>query len=280
MESKEYIIYKITNLINGKIYIGVTSRPDIRSRFIEHISGSNWSGRKSILHIAISKYGKDNFNIEIIEKTDSIENMFILENKYIIKYDSFYLNGKGYNMTFGGEGRVNSVTTEETKKLLSLKGQEFNKTKRGIEIRNAAANKLRGRRVSEEERENKRKVVPNKTSFTIMSPSKEIIHAANLTQFCKLHNLSRGALREVLRGKQKSHKGWTLPGPEFIINREIKDTDSNGMKSTFKLLSPNNEIIEYTGLSEFCRIHGLNRTCIRYVLNGKYKTHQGWKLPV
>lgn len=278
MKSKEYIIYKITNSINGKIYIGVTSR-SIHSRWIEHISDSTKSRKKSILHKAISKYGRENFKIEIIEKTDSVENMFILENKYIIKHDSFYLNGKGYNMTLGGDGRIGSVVTEETKKLLSSKGLEFNKSERGIELRNLMANKIRGRKVSEKERENKRNVVPNKTSFTIMSPTKEIIHTTNLSQFCKLNNLSRGALREVLRGRQKSHRGWTLPGPEFIINREIKDTDSNGMKSTFKLLSPNNEIVEYTGLSEFCRIHGLNRTCIRYVLNGKYRSHQGWKLP-
>ena len=58
-------IYKITNLINGKIYIGYTTKTAER-RFSEH-----WCDRKSInciFHRALNKYGKNNFKVETIEK--------------------------------------------------------------------------------------------------------------------------------------------------------------------------------------------------------------------
>ena len=57
------IVYKVTNKINNKIYIGITTR-NINIRWKEHC---NLRARSSILKSAISKYGKDNFIIEEIE---------------------------------------------------------------------------------------------------------------------------------------------------------------------------------------------------------------------
>lgn len=89
----EKYIYKITNLINKKCYIGQTNNCD--RRFKEHIRGLNNSA--IALHHAISKYGVDNFSFEII---DSGENYNELEIFYIDKYNSF---NDGYNLTKGGE---------------------------------------------------------------------------------------------------------------------------------------------------------------------------------
>ena len=61
-------IYKITNLINDKLYIGKTSR-DIETRWKEHLRHSE-TLPDIPLYRAINKYGKENFIIEEIEKCD------------------------------------------------------------------------------------------------------------------------------------------------------------------------------------------------------------------
>ena len=67
-------IYKITNLINSKIYIGQTIR-SINVRWNQHKSESfnnHGHGYNYHLHNAIRKYGSDNFKIEIIEQCPDV----------------------------------------------------------------------------------------------------------------------------------------------------------------------------------------------------------------
>lgn len=113
-------IYKIVNILNNKIYIGKSS--DIEKRWKEHIrlSKSEHSRRKSPIHKAINKYGKENFRFEIIKEC-LFEEMDALEIYYIKEYNS--TNRKiGYNVTNGGDGgpimygskNPNSIMTEES----------------------------------------------------------------------------------------------------------------------------------------------------------------------
>lgn len=94
-------IYQISNTINNKKYIGVTSRT-IEERFKEH--KSRIEERNSIhLYQAMQKYGTDNFSITQIDTAETTEEMFEKEKYYIKLYDSY---NNGYNMTLGGEGVV------------------------------------------------------------------------------------------------------------------------------------------------------------------------------
>lgn len=112
-------IYKITNLINGKIYIGQTTR-SVEIRWKEHLRSKD----NSPIHLAIRQYGENNFIIETLEKCDNS----ILNEKeqfYIKKYNSY--NGHiGYNATTGGnsntQGAINWIKThpEEVKQNLNL----------------------------------------------------------------------------------------------------------------------------------------------------------------
>lgn len=94
------IIYKYTNKINNKIYIGQTIRP-LEVRHKRHLKDSEHDNL--YFHRALRKYGEENFTLEVIE--DNIEKDKLDEREiYWIKYyNSFYLNGKGYNMTEGGK---------------------------------------------------------------------------------------------------------------------------------------------------------------------------------
>jgi len=89
-------IYKIENMVNGKVYIG--SSKDIKQRFRQHLSDLKNNRHHSIhLQRAWNKYGESNFKFSIIEELDYINDLFITERHYIIKFDSLNKN-KGYNI--------------------------------------------------------------------------------------------------------------------------------------------------------------------------------------
>ena len=104
------IIYKVTNLVNNKIYIGATIR-SLKKRRIEQISSSTYFD--SPLYLAICKYGKGNFKWEVIEIEPNKKTMYNREQYYIAFYDSM---NNGYNMTTGG---INCIYSKETKKKIS-----------------------------------------------------------------------------------------------------------------------------------------------------------------
>jgi len=80
-------IYKITNKVNDKAYIGITTKTT-KTRFDEHIYSSENEGKYRI-HYAIRKYGKENFDIETIVIVDNKEQALLIETENIIKYDSW-----------------------------------------------------------------------------------------------------------------------------------------------------------------------------------------------
>lgn len=105
-------IYKITNKINNKIYIGESL--DIKRRWEEHINDLNNNNHHSYkLQNDWNTYGKDNFNFQVISMLDdSISNfidkyiLLIYESKYIEEYNSIY---EGYNI----EKTINKVINKK-----------------------------------------------------------------------------------------------------------------------------------------------------------------------
>lgn len=93
------IIYKITNKINGKFYIGLTTT-SLEERWKCHIN-SVWKVDRH-LYFAMRKYGVENFSIEQIDSADDFEELGRLERYYIKKFNSTNQD-IGYNITSGGE---------------------------------------------------------------------------------------------------------------------------------------------------------------------------------
>lgn len=93
-------IYKITNLVNGKSYIGQST--NIEKRFIGHKSvafNPNDKNYNYPLYRAIRKYGLENFSFEVLEECDVSE----LNNKEIYYISKYHTHGKfGYNQDDGG----------------------------------------------------------------------------------------------------------------------------------------------------------------------------------
>lgn len=116
----EGIIYKITNKVNGKSYIGQT-RYTIEFRWKQHQHKND----NTYFHNAIHKYGIENFSIEILEKCN-IEDLNSREIFYIAKYDTFK---NGYNLTIGGDGNRKLLLDDSYSEIKELYLSGFSSNK-------------------------------------------------------------------------------------------------------------------------------------------------------
>lgn len=92
-------IYKITNKLNNKVYIGQTIKT-VQKRFVQHKNNSNKPYFSQIvLYKAFNKYGIENF---VCEQIEEVENSLLDEREkyWIDHYDSYF---NGYNSTLGGK---------------------------------------------------------------------------------------------------------------------------------------------------------------------------------
>lgn len=94
------IIYKVTNTINNKVYIGKTTR-QLNERIIGHYDSAKYTNSQTNFHRALMKYPKDVFLWEELDTAETDEQLNELEKCYIEKYNSF---NAGYNMSIGGTG--------------------------------------------------------------------------------------------------------------------------------------------------------------------------------
>lgn len=124
-----YTVYVVTNIVNGKYYVGQTTMTGIE-RWKEHYWSSN---KKDYFHYAIKKYGKENFEVEEVAVFETREEVNNAEKLWILLTKS-YDKKIGYNSTMGGEygaipneetrvkignGRRGKLHTEETRKKMS-----------------------------------------------------------------------------------------------------------------------------------------------------------------
>lgn len=119
-------IYKVTNMVNNKIYIGKSK--DIQRRWREHHTepfNVNCNAYDVIFYRAIRKYGVDNFKFEVIE--ECLEEDLNEREKYWIQFYNTYINNNnsnGYNMTRGGENTSQELKYDiELIKKLWLEGK-------------------------------------------------------------------------------------------------------------------------------------------------------------
>ena len=107
-------IYKITNTINGKFYIGQTIQ-NVKERFYQHCATKcSQAILNMVIHKAITKYGKSNFTIEVIEEVESA-NLNDRERYWIRYYDSY---NNGYNSTEGGQDGIKLFKNLDTESII------------------------------------------------------------------------------------------------------------------------------------------------------------------
>lgn len=150
----KYTIYKVTNNINGKIYIGKhqTENPD-----------DGYYGSGVAIKNSIKKYGKDNFTKEVLHIFESEEEMNMKEVELIT--EEFVSRTDTYNMGVGGEGGAHfkgKTHTPET--IAKLKKANEIRTPAQIEASLRVGKLSKGRKLSEQAKENIRQGALNRKS--------------------------------------------------------------------------------------------------------------------
>lgn len=107
-------IYLVTNLVNGKMYVGQTIQ-SVERRWRKHLSNAK-GGQQDRLYQAIRKYGPAAFVAERLTQCDSINQMNNLEKLWITLLGTYNYES-GYNMTPGGDGHPLPCTEETRKKM-------------------------------------------------------------------------------------------------------------------------------------------------------------------
>ena len=128
------IIYKITNKGNGKVYIGKTKKTP-EARWKQHYRDAENPLKRFRLHEDILKYGKDCFDIEIVDEAATDEEACEKEIRWIEKCSCIFPNG--YNVSKGGRNggntkKVMNVTTGEVFDSISDAAKKYNKCNRSI----------------------------------------------------------------------------------------------------------------------------------------------------
>lgn len=210
-------IYKTTNLINNKIYIGQHHYER------NHIDPHYLGGGKN-LHLAFKKYGKENFKCEILEWCDSFEELNEKET-YWIKFYNSKDRRIGYNLDDGGQGIPGYHHTNEAKEKISKnnckywKGRSLhpNTIRASIESRKklAAEGKLKGHKMSQETKE-KVKLGLKKWYETHDHP-----------------NLGKHPTEETRQKLKESHLGQVAWNKGKNQSEETKKKVSEGLKKYF-----------------------------------------------
>lgn len=194
-------IYKITNLINGKEYVGQTTG-SVLDRFNDHCVEK----RNRHISNAIIKYGKSNFKVEQIASAFSKESLNDLEVHFVQQFNTMFPNG--YNHRAGGNQR--GICSEQTKLNIS-------KAKRGKEIQ-----ALKNRIISNEQRYQISKTLGGKRIIGISVLQDEVLvfetahstreyghNPSNVVQICKK------------KGRRRISKGFYFFYFDEFINQVV-----------------------------------------------------------
>jgi len=109
--------YLIQNRLNGKGYIGITTR-SVGRRWYEHRFVSNSCGK--LLSKAIQKYGADSFEITVLASAlADVDGLKELEKQLIIQHNTIVPSG--YNLTMGGDGVFGYKQSKEVIRRVAAK---------------------------------------------------------------------------------------------------------------------------------------------------------------
>ncbi|WP_288981789.1 GIY-YIG nuclease family protein [uncultured Flavobacterium sp.] len=211
------IIYKATNITNGKVYIGQTAR-SLARRKIEHINQARNNSRScKYFHAALIKYGFENFTWDVLFTTDDLQILNTKEVEFIQEYNSFGDNG--YNLCIGGNSNTGYKHSFETiAKMKQRRHTESSKDKlrlahSGKVLSEITKNKIRqinlGKKANSDTKLKMSISQKNKgTKHVLCIELNEVF--SSLTAAAEKLNLSISHISRVCNGKRQSTGGYSF----------------------------------------------------------------------
>lgn len=269
-------IYKITNIIKDKPYIGQSK--NIKKRWEKH---RNYTSGSRAITSALKLYGLDNFTFEIIHRC-IVDDLDKWEIHYIKKYDS--LSPNGYNLTTGGRRPVWSKVSRDRLRNAKLGKKASSATRLKMSIAR------RGIKRSKESIEKTRQfhIGRKRTKLTCQNIRRSLLgrklsrqHKINIGKGLLGRKHSPEAILNMKKPNTEQHnknisKG--LKGKPKSVEHCKKNGESHS-KKTLQFTLENVFVKEWNSATEASIYYGCSRTSICKACGGKTKTSKGfiWK---
>lgn len=197
------VIYKVTNRITGEVYIGQTVRR-VYERLNEHVNKQTALGR------AILEYSLENFDVSIIDKAETIEELNEKEKTWI---DYYMEKGPSYNVRPGGGNKIGYHHTDETKQKLSVahrgkhegENNPFYGKHHSKEQREKWSEQRRGRKLTDEWKRNVSLSLCNRRKVKNVETG-EIFNS--IREAAEKYGVPPTHITRVCRGKRKRTGGY------------------------------------------------------------------------
>ena len=214
-------IYLVRNLVNGKGYVGQTTK-SLRIRFNEHKYLAN-HGSTCAFHKALRKYGIENFEIKEIVSCDSLL-LDDLEKHYIKFFGTYAPSGHGYNLTEGGDGGFDGkVIPEESRKKISdtHKGNSYAKGyKHTDEAKSAMSVAKKGKTPYLMTESTKAKISATLRGHSVSEETRE-----------KISKVQKGKPQPKLRGRKKGPRSPEIKAKISATMKKLRAEQRTKQKS-------------------------------------------------
>ena len=246
------IVYKITNILNNKIYIGQDKNHN-----------PNYFGSGDLIKRAIKKYGKENFKKEILTICNNMNELNEMERYYINEYKSTNRN-IGYNISVGGTDGVmlNRQHSDETKMKMRLSALNRFPSE---ETKEKMSRSHMGKHRSEETKNKIRTSHKLLKHSPLSEDTKRKIRDAKKGKFASKETKEKMRLSHM---GEKNHFYGKNHSDEYLLRKR---------KPIIQLDINDNFINEWSSITEAANYLKIECSGISYVLSGKYKTSGGFK---
>ena len=286
-------VYKITNKVNNKIYIG--SAKEFKRRASQHLSSLE-KGKHQNKHLQASfnKHGSDAFIFEAIEVVEgdtlartTVEQKYLDEQIQLENWENCFNFAK---KTVKKQGPWSNNPTQATQKIIEKRKNNWFlflspiNVEYVVEDLNKFSFEVKLSKEKVQDLLNKEDIICDgwkrikwlSNNILINQKSKEIYKISagkTLIEHSKFLQTNSSHLSKLLSGKRKSINNWIIKDRKIIANYRGK---------TYKLLSPSGDVVEFNNLKHFAKENNLDRTSLFSLLLGKRKnkfalSHKGWR---
>lgn len=279
-----YTIYKATNKVNGKSYIGYDSNYPKRKSDHKNIFATG----NEVFYRALRKYGWDNFDWEILyQSKESLHTKNIMENFFIVEYNTHihFENSQGYNMTLGGDGVLGNKKSKSAKEkfkqtCLEKYGYEhFSSLPEIKEKKKETSLENWGYEYtlqSPEVREKSRQTCLEK--YGVDNAAKQKVNCRFCGKFLGI-NHETFCEKNPDRVVPYDRTGENNPRYGAKLTEETKEKQRKmKCKYTYSLITPTEEIINTDNLAKFCEEYCLDVRNLSRNKNGVFCRHKGFRI--